>query len=220
MVTENRAGRAPADDSDSERRADAAGKPVSGTDGRADWRPALGDLEKYRAYLLLLANRELAPELRHITAPSDLVQESLIDAQQSLADFAGSSEEQLLGWLRRILLNNAADHARRHRQAATRTLSFDDQPAAQLQKDGLPLVDPRPTPADAAIEAERVERLRRAIEQLPAEYRVIVQLRNFELLTFAEIGEQLGKAAGTVCRTWYRAIEQLERMLGEQPSAK
>jgi RNA polymerase sigma-70 factor (ECF subfamily) len=217
MVTENRAERAPGDDSQEEP-SGRAPEMIAESSARGPFSPA--DLEKYRAYLLLLANRELSPDLRQVAAPSDLVQESLIEAQQSLADFAGRNEEQLRAWLRRILLNNVADHARRYRSAATRTLSFDNQPAGALPNGEGPAVDPQPTPASAAMAVERVERVRQAIEKLPEEYREIIRLRNFELLTFAEIGERLGKAAGTICRTWYRAIEQLERVLEDTSSAE
>lgn len=210
MVTGDQAARVPADDSNL---GSWAGTPQSCSPA------APRDLEKYRAYLLLLANRELSPDLRQVAAPSDLVQESLIEAQQSLADFAGSNEEQFLGWLRRILLNNLADHARRHGQAAARTVYLENQAAAQWQNVGLPLVDPQPTPAAAAVASERVERLTQAVEKLPEEYREIIRLRNFELLPFAEIGERLGMAAGTACRTWYRAIEQLQKMLGDTSGA-
>jgi RNA polymerase sigma-70 factor (ECF subfamily) len=163
---------------------------------------------------LLIANRELSPELRQIVGASDFVQESLIEAQQSLDNFAGKSEEQFLAWLRRILVNNVTDAARCYRQAVTRTLSLQGQPVSEIG----PVVDPQPTPAAALLAADRVEQLQVAIGRLPDEYRRVIQLRNFELLSFAEIARRMGKAAGTVCRTWYRAIERLRRELEDSSS--
>jgi len=76
----------------------------------------------------------------------------------------------------------------------------------------------KPTPAAALLAADRVEQLQVAIGRLPDEYRRVIQLRNFELLSFAEIARRMGKAAGTVCRTWYRAIERLRRELEDSSS--
>jgi len=210
MVTNNSLGRIPPGDSDLD--APLRG-PAKGESNQA-LIPFVRQIETYRSYLLLIANRELSPELRQIVGASDFVQESLIEAQQSLDNFAGKSEEQFLAWLRRILVNNVTDAARCYRQAVTRTLSLQGQPVSEFG----PVVDPQPTPAAALLAADRVEQLQVAIGRLPDEYRRVIQLRNFELLSFAEIARRMGKAAGTVCRTWYRAIERLRRELEDSSS--
>ncbi|MBW3600464.1 MAG: RNA polymerase factor sigma-70, partial [Planctomycetes bacterium] len=60
-----------------------------------------GALEACRAYLLLIANRELPAEVRQKMGASDVVQETFIEAQRDLRQFLGQSEEELLAWLRR-----------------------------------------------------------------------------------------------------------------------
>lgn len=176
-------------------------------------------LETYRSYLLLIANRELSPELKTIVGASDLVQESLIEAQQSLENFAGESEAQLLGWLRRILLNNLTDAARRHGRAVECTVSYHQLPTGEspstngfIQK----LVDDVSSPSHNAAASEQWDRLLQAIDGLPQDLQEIVRLRNFELLTFEEIGSRLGRSKGTICRAWYSAIERLQQELGDE----
>jgi RNA polymerase sigma-70 factor (ECF subfamily) len=210
MVTNNSLGRTPPDYSD----LDVPPRGPETAESNCALSRFVREIETYRPYLLLIANRELSPELRQIVGASDLVQESLIEAQQSLGNFAGKSEEQFLAWLRRILVNNVTDAARCYRQAMTRTLSLQGQPVSEIGQ----VVDPQPTPAAALLAADRVEQLQVAIGRLPDEDRRVIQLRNFELLSFAEIAGRMGKTAGTVCRTWYRAIERLRRELEDSSS--
>ena len=55
---------------------------------RAGSREALGQiLQACRGYLLLLAERELAPDLRAKGGASDLVQETFLEAQKDFAHF-------------------------------------------------------------------------------------------------------------------------------------
>jgi RNA polymerase sigma-70 factor (ECF subfamily) len=46
--------------------------------------------------------------------PSDVVQEADLEAHRDFAGFAGTTERELVTWLRRILVRNLTDQARRH----------------------------------------------------------------------------------------------------------
>ena len=72
-------------------------------------------LESYRAYLLLVAARELDPKLRAKGGASDLVQETFLEAQRDFGGFHGNSDGELRAWLRQLLLHNVANFARRYR---------------------------------------------------------------------------------------------------------
>src|SRR5262245_62001455 len=73
-------------------------------------REALGDLlDLCRRYLLLLAQQELSPVVSAKVAPSDIVQETLMEAGRDFLDFRGATEKELHGWLRRILRNNVSN---------------------------------------------------------------------------------------------------------------
>ena len=68
---------------------------------RAGSAEALGQLlVTYQRYLLLVAERELDPDLRAKGSASDLVQETFLEAQRDFARFQGSSRDELRAWLR------------------------------------------------------------------------------------------------------------------------
>ena len=66
-------------------------------------------LDEYRNYLRLLARNQIGQELRVRLDPSDLVQDTLIDASQNFARFRGETKSELIAWLRKILARNLVD---------------------------------------------------------------------------------------------------------------
>jgi DNA-directed RNA polymerase specialized sigma24 family protein len=78
-------------------------------------REALGRLlELFRNYLRLLARLQIDHRLRGKADPSDLVQEAFLAAQRIFAQFRGTSERELVDWLRQILASKLVDLARRY----------------------------------------------------------------------------------------------------------
>src|SRR5262249_7443769 len=75
-----------------------------------------------RGYLLMVANRSLEPDLQGKVSPSDLVQETFLEAQRDFGQFQGSRKEEVVAWLSRILLNNLANVSRHFRGTAMRAL--------------------------------------------------------------------------------------------------
>ncbi len=176
---------------------------------RAGDREALGRLlDVCRNYLLLVANQELTPALWAKIAPSDIVQESLLEAGRDFPGFHGCGEEELLGWLRAILRNNLAN-LRRHYGAEKRQVDR-ELPLEELQ---TPILDPAETPSTQAAARERDERLERALSMLPEHYRQVVVWHSTDGLTFVQIAERLGSTADAVRKLWGRAVEALAKLL-------
>jgi len=176
---------------------------------------ALGDLlQGCRDYLLLIANRELSGDLRRKVSPSDLVQETMADALRDFEAFRGDSSGQLLAWMRQILLNNMAGTVERFRGTAKRDISREtDHTRMEYERAVAMSVDPQPTPSTELLANETREKLVAGLSRLPENYRSVISLRNLELLTYVEIGEQIGCSADAARKLWDRAIRRLSREL-------
>lgn len=179
-------------------------------EARAGSRDALGRLfELCRTYLLLAAVEELSPALRVKVAPSDLVQDTLLEAGHDFPNFRGASEAELLGWLRGVLRNNAAN-VQRHFETEKRRVDRE----VPLSADLLHRVsEPPETPSTRAQVRERDEQLERALARLHEDYRQVLLLRTAEGLTFAQVGARMGRSADAARMLWGRAATELSALL-------
>src|SRR6516225_6893035 len=86
------------------------------TRGRNGDPAALDQLfQRWRLLLRLQARKLLGAELSARVDPSDVVQEALTQAFQSLNQFRGRTEEEWVGCLRSIVTGQAAKMRRNHR---------------------------------------------------------------------------------------------------------
>ena len=159
---------------------------------------ALGQaLEACRGYLLLIAQRELAPDLQTKGGASDLVQMTFLDAQRAFAGFHGHSPAELRAWLRQILLHNLANFARQYRATGKRQLdrevALEEDPSSGDRGGGLAALVP--SPSGAAMAHEQAEAVRQALERLPDDYRRVILLRYQEESSFEEIGRLMERTA-------------------------
>lgn len=177
-------------------------------------REALGQaLESCRAYLLLVANREIADDLQAKGAPSDLVQETFLEAQRDFARFHGDSPEGLRAWLREILLHNIANFARRFRDTDKRAIAREVAIVPEQSSSPCEFAAADPSPSAEAMAAEQSVALDAAIRRLPEEYRRVIELRHRDGYGFAEISQQLGRSDNAVRKLFFRAIERLKQEL-------
>lgn len=185
------------------------------SDARAGCPDALGHLaDRCRQYLLLVANRELNKEIRSKEGASDMVQKTLLTAQQVFERFEGTSEGEYRVWLKRILLNKVAHTSRAYRWTAKRDVRREQhfhESSSDVSKHAAGLIDEAPTPFGAAIANERAAILEATIRSLPEHYQQVIVLRSFERRTFSEIGERLNVSADAVRKRWCQAIKQLRQ---------
>lgn len=176
-------------------------------------REALGQLwQACRNYLLLVANEQLPPEVKGKVGASDLVQETFVKAQQEFDRFHGETEQELLAWLRRILLNTAANVTRSFYGTAKRQVRNEVSLTAAAAR-GAGVTDPAAPPDAQVIAQEDDLQLEQALEQLPEVYRKVIHWRNWERRSFEAIGEQLGRSAEAARKLWARAVEQLQEAM-------
>lgn len=185
-------------------------------DARTGSGEALGQaLETCRRYLMLVAQRELAPDLQAKGSASDLVQQTFLEAHRDFAQFHGTTEEELLAWLRQLLLHQVGKLARQYRGTAKR--SIDREVSLQEDSDSSgPTVAPyanAPSPSDEAMAHEDDQALQQALERLPEDYRRVIVLRYLEERTFEEIGPLMQRSPDAARKLWARAVERLQQEL-------
>jgi RNA polymerase sigma-70 factor (ECF subfamily) len=170
----------------------------------------------YRHYLSLVARSLIGPSLRARLAPSDLVQETLLEAHRDIARFEGVEESDLLAWLRQILVRNLTDQVRRH-QAMGRDLRREQSLDDLLERSDRPLqsalASPAISPSEHASRREQEVLLADALARLPDQYREVILLRNMDRLPFEEVAARMGRSSGAVRMLWVRALERLNREL-------
>ena len=176
---------------------------------------ALGEaLETCRAYLLLVANREMDEDLRAKGGPSDIVQETFLEAQRDFGRFTGKTVEELRAWLRQILLHNLANFARAYRDTAKRRLDLERAPADTPGRE--PATGDSSLPERPVLAAEQALALEAALARLPGDYREVIRLRHQEALDFPEIARRMARSENAARKLWFRAVECLREEL-DQP---
>jgi RNA polymerase sigma-70 factor, ECF subfamily len=192
-------------------------------DARAGSSEALGRLvESFWPYLVWLANRELDAQVQAKVGASDLVQETFLRAQQGFGEFRGRTDEELLAWLRQILRRNLANLTRQFRaekRKVARERPLDSNASNDIRSTDLPAAGQ--SPSSFFVRKEEIERLTRAVNRLPEDYRRAIMLRYWEHRSFEEIGRTLGRSAEAARKLWARAIERLELELdaGHEPKS-
>jgi RNA polymerase sigma-70 factor (ECF subfamily) len=178
---------------------------------RAGSSRALGEvLEASRRYLLWVARRALDPDLQPKGGPSDLVQETFLEAHRDFASFSGNSEADFLAWLRRLLINNLLNFSRRYHTAKRRLAGEASLEAVQAGQGSDSLVAEGPPPSEQADQREQAEVVRQALERLPEDYHRVITLWQEEERTFQEIGGLMNRSANAARMLWVRAIERLQ----------
>ena len=181
-------------------------------------RGALGRLlELYRNYLRLLARLQIDHRLRGKADPSDLVQEAFLAAQRTFAQFRGTSERELVDWLRQILASKLVDLARRYLRTGHRDVRLERQLADDLENSsrvlGQALRDPQSSPSERAARREQAVLLADALKALPKDYSEVIILRHLEGLSLMEAAARMGRSVDSVKKLWVRGIAQLRGIL-------
>lgn len=135
--------------------------------------------------------------LKNDADAQDLTQRAFVRAFQGLEKLRG--EASFRTWIYRILVNLALNHVRDHVRLS---------PVNEADE---PLVD--------AVGAERLaldqarRRLRRGLENLPKKQRVVVELRVYEELSFAEVAAIAGGSENAAKVNFHLALKRLRELL-------
>jgi len=149
--------------------------------------------------LRLVYDREVA---------ADVSNRAFFKAFEHLASFDES--RPLRAWLLRIAANEALNELRSRRRDAVHTIGG---VAAEME---LEQISGAPDPGEIVARRERSTAVRDAVSRLPEPQRVVVVLRYFADLTYADIAELTQQSVNNVGVILLRARERLRRDLETQ----
>lgn len=131
----------------------------------------------------------------------DVVQEAYLRAYQFFDSFHGGDGR---AWLLRVVRNTCFTWKGKNRPR---------EPAAVFDESKHTPAEPSTAPDVPLVAAEERALLRQALEELSAEHREVIVLREMEGLSYREIAAIVGVPIGTVMSRLARAREQLHEHL-------
>lgn len=183
---------------------------------RAGSDSALGIIvSRLRNYLLSVANAEMQTSVRSKFSGSDIIQQSMLEAHQSIGMFCGDSEGELKIWLKRIVLSNLIDETRRYRKTKRRDTSRE----ISYDWNAQPLAQPNGQTASWLVSRNEFDQqLFAAVQKLPARQRHVIEARHRDGKRYAEIAKELGITEEAARKLWARGVAALKLAIGKSVS--
>ena len=147
----------------------------------------------------------------------DAVQEAFIRAFTGLRNFRGSAS--LRTWLTRIVLNEAIRRRGRRPSMVELGALHAAQERTRRPAHSAALRAREQDPERAAAQGQIRKMLEKAIDSLPAAFRIVFVMRDVEEFSTAETATLLGLQEETVKTRLHRARRMLRESLGEQLAA-
>ncbi len=138
---------------------------------------------------------------RHLA--EDIVSESVLALLKAVADSACEIQSPS-AWLRTVAINKVRDHFR----AAARVQHLIDQATT------LSSVSPEPQPSNAEELNEQRLAVRRALDDLPEQYRLVLEWKYIDQLSVRQIGERLALTEKAAESILFRARREFRDGLG------
>lgn len=177
----------------------------------------------YTEYLKLMVSAQLDSRLRGRVSASDVVQEAFVEAHRDFGQFRGQTVGEFVGWLRKIVSNNVLSAVEQHLLAQKRDVRREvslnvnrggvDNSAGALE---MLLAGHAESPSTCAVRRENASLLFSALDELPADYRAVLELRNIESLPFEEVALRMKRTPGAVRMLWLRALKRLRETLEQR----
>jgi RNA polymerase sigma-70 factor (ECF subfamily) len=171
-----------------------------------------GSLERYRAYLELLARLKLPRWLQRWLDDSDAVQQTLMKAQTHQEQLEGKDPAQVAAYLRQVLQNVLCDEMRKHRREKSNV--FLDQLVISSCLCPLPAAE-QSSPSENAAREELLVELAAALHKLPDRQRTAVEQRYLHVprCSLAEIGHDLNCSEKAAAGLLHRGLQTLRQLL-------
>ncbi|MEX2142460.1 MAG: sigma-70 family RNA polymerase sigma factor [Pirellulales bacterium] len=179
-------------------------------------------VEQLRPLLRQTAAGQLPQRVRRRVDPSDVVQQSLLEAWKARAGFGGSSQAELLKWLCRIVERNLQDVLRQHIQADKRSVDH-ERSLDELRSSGAfrpeVFVASELSPRSELAHREVLSRLVDSVATLSPQQRDAVRMRYFERCSLADMAARLDLTENAAAQLLHRGLQSIRRLYreGEAP---
>lgn len=172
--------------------------------------------ERFRRYLWLLARANLDEALRAKLDPSDIVQQTLLQAHRALDEFRGNTDGEMAAWLRKILARNLAHAVRdfgRHKRDVRRENVFQaavDESALRLE---ALLAANQASPSQRVQQQEQLLQLCNAVAQLPEAQRDAIRMHYLQDYSLKEVADHMQRTPAAVAGLLKRGLKQLRQSM-------
>ena len=176
------------------------------------------DLERFRDYLRLLARLQLDPRWQAKLDPSDIVQQTLLQAYEARDQFRGRNTAERAAWLRQILarvLANAVRDLSRAKRDAGRERSLEAALSQSSSRLEAWLAADQSSPSESVERHEQLLLLAGALAQLPQDQREAVTLHHLQGWSLAELAKHLDRSEAAVAGLLHRGFKKLRELLHE-----
>ena len=136
----------------------------------------------------------------------DVTQEVFVKIWRHLRRF--DHRKSAKAWIFKIARTTALDALKKKK-----TVPFSDLENEDGESVVDAIIDPAPLPSEWFDDKEKIRRVTSMVELLPLRYRVVLQLRYGDDLTFREIAEVLGEPLDTVKSRHLRGVAQIKKLL-------
>ena len=181
-------------------------------------------LSRYVGYIRSQVAQELAAKLGERIEVDDLVQDTLLQVHRSIAQYRGRSGDSFRAWLRVIATHVVQSQGRRQRAQKTdfrREVSLSQvvcPPRGQPVELGACLEADAEPPSKELRRAERLDRLKKALNSLTPVQRKVVTLVRLRGLPVKEVARKLGRTPNATSVLLLRALLKLKAVFGETES--
>jgi RNA polymerase sigma-70 factor, ECF subfamily len=204
---------------------DASDDPLQLVQSAADGnQQALGELlDQYRGRLRRMVRLRMDRRVRGRIDPSDVIQETFVEAARRLGDYVKNPSVAFYVWLRYLAAQRLQMLHRHHLGVQARDARRDvslyagDLPEAKSAVVAARLLARLSSPSTAAARAELKVHLLEALDAMDPIDREVLALRHFEQLTNTEVAQVLGITPTAACNRYVRALERFRPLVSAMP---
>ncbi|MBU0506394.1 sigma-70 family RNA polymerase sigma factor [bacterium] len=170
-------------------------------------------LDRYMERILRIVRMRLGNKLRQKTESMDIVQEVMIRAIKGFDKFELKNEGAFIHWISKLIQNEISDLADYHK-AQKRDMDKEYKKPKETDDKNRSVIGQTPAksmyrPSFQIQLKEDVLHLEHALDELKEEQREIIIMRQYEGMTFNEIGDELNISEDAARMKFARSMDKL-----------